>query len=109
MHLPARRHGYRPAIRKGAARKERFPYLSDVKRKIIFILFAVLTALWVAGSLPGETGNLRIRLRWIPSHTKETWSDARTGLAWSLSFLGAMLPRGRLDSAFVGADYAVLQ
>ena len=45
-----------------------------------------------------------IRLRWIKSYESESWSDVRTGLIWSFSYLGAALPAGSFDAAVARAD-----
>jgi len=41
--------------------------------------------------------DFRLRLRWVPDDFGLDWSGARTGLAWTLSNLGAGLPAGSLD------------
>lgn len=46
-----------------------------------------------------KTGDGQIVLRWIKGYPGETRQDLTTGLAWNLSFLGAKLPKGSLDSA----------
>ena len=38
-----------------------------------------------------------IELRWVRAYPAESWDQVRTGIAWSLSFLGAKLPTGSLD------------
>ena len=46
-----------------------------------------------------ELGSDEIVLRWIKGYPQETKDNATTGLAWNLSFLGAHLPNGSLESA----------
>ncbi len=41
----------------------------------------------------------KIKLRWSKAHPDESWPHIRTGLIWSLSYLGATLPTGSLDKA----------
>ena len=41
----------------------------------------------------------QISLRWVRGYPQETKEDVTTGLAWNLSFLGAKLPKGGLESA----------
>lgn len=45
--------------------------------------------------------NLTLSLRWIPGLEIETQDEMKTGLAWTLSMLGASLPAGSLNSAIV--------
>lgn len=40
-----------------------------------------------------------ISFRWIKSYEAEQWSNVRTGLIWSFSFLGAELPAGSFDAS----------
>lgn len=55
----------------------------------------------------------KINLRWIKAYEGETWEKIQTGLAWSLSFLGAELPSGslnksikRIDSSLFSIDFS---
>jgi hypothetical protein len=43
--------------------------------------------------------DLQIQLRWIKSYPTETKNDVMTGLRWTLSFLGANLPKGSMEKA----------
>jgi hypothetical protein len=56
--------------------------------------------LWAGGcgqKLEPVDPALTIELRWIQGFSRESRSDVETGLLWTLSFLGAMLPRGSPD------------
>lgn len=44
---------------------------------------------------------MTICLRWIPSYTNEKEEDMRTGLAWGMSMLGAEMPVGCMEKAFI--------
>jgi hypothetical protein len=48
---------------------------------------------------PNSTDDLKINLRWVKAYPDETREDIVTGLAWSLSFLGAELPAGSIEQA----------
>jgi len=43
--------------------------------------------------LPPRNESLTIELRWIKGHPRERRTEIETGLLWSLSYLGAALPR----------------
>ena len=47
---------------------------------------------------------LHIHLRWSKAYPDEDWSKVRTGLIWSLSYLGAALPTGSFDAAATRQD-----
>lgn len=81
--------------------------------KKLAVLFVIIGYVAVSSALKTETANreLTINLRWIKGHPTEKWSDAETGLQWSLSYLGATLPKGccskaisRIDSSLFTAD-----
>ncbi len=63
-----------------------------VKRFIFLFLFAI--ALFPLCKPEKKSGE--IRLRWVKAYPAETWENVKTGLYWSLSYLGATL-----DSAYV--------
>jgi hypothetical protein len=46
-----------------------------------------------------KAGGEQIILRWVKGYPQETREDVMTGLVWNLSFLGAKLPKGSLESA----------
>ena len=72
-------------------------------KRIAILLLTGTACILLAGSLPRKEKQT-IRLRWVPSHEAQQWSDVRTGVAWSLSYLGAQLPKGSLDSTLVRVD-----
>jgi hypothetical protein len=45
--------------------------------------------------------DLHIRLRWIKSYPDEKEEDMRTGFVWAMSLLGAEMPKGCMEKAFV--------
>lgn len=46
----------------------------------------------------------KINLRWVKAYKEENWDKVKIGLAWSLSFLGAELPKGAMDKAIIRQD-----
>jgi hypothetical protein len=67
----------------------------------------VLFILWNScrhNDLDMQTEDLTINLRWLKSYPTETKEDVLTGLAWSLSFLGASLPAESLHTAIEWKD-----
>jgi hypothetical protein len=73
------------------------------------VLAAVVLLLLSACSKDQEPvqRSLEIALRYIPSHENETWDQARTGLLWSFSFLGATLPPGSFDHSITWQNETV--
>lgn len=45
-----------------------------------------------------------IRLRWFPGAFDQSKEEVRTGFAWTLSSLGAMLPAGSMDQVMIELD-----
>lgn len=68
-------------------------------------IFCVITAIFILWSscvyddIRPEVSSLTITVRWTHAYPAETREKVMTGLAWSLSFLGASLPQGSLDRA----------
>ena len=62
------------------------------------LLFVLLTGCEHDRTLPADDPQ-KIYLHWIPGFAGYSRSDMETGLAWSLSYLGAMLPEGSLAEA----------
>ncbi len=69
----------------------------------LFVLSLALFICWNACTYndlePEKKEDLQITLRWVKAYSTETKEDIVTGLAWSLSFLGAELPEGSLLQA----------
>jgi hypothetical protein len=69
----------------------------------IIVIGIILTIVWYScvdhELYNGEVGGEQIMLRWVKGYPQETKEDLITGLAWNLSFLGASLPIGSLESA----------
>ncbi len=63
-----------------------------IKRFIFLFLLAI--ALFPLCKPEKKEG--KIRLRWVKAYPDETWENVKTGLYWSLSYLG-----GTLDSTYV--------
>jgi hypothetical protein len=72
--------------------------------KIVRIL-CVITAIFILWSscvyndIRPDTSDLTVTVRWTRAYPAETKEEVMTGLAWSLSFLGASLPQGSLNRA----------
>lgn len=66
-------------------------------------MFALLAIVFYACSLGRKDDirieNLDINLRWYTGSFNQTEEGMKIGLAWSLSYLGALLPAGSLDEA----------
>lgn len=75
------------------------------KLVVVFLLSALASGCRHDPSLPEEQPG-KIRLRWIPAFDEQRRADMETGLAWSLSYLGALLPEGSLAAAirYEGSD-----
>lgn len=74
------------------------------KHKILTVLFALMcftAVLYSFTSATDRSERLAIKLKWNKAYTTEDWHKMRTGILWSLSFLGAALPEGSLDKAIV--------
>lgn len=56
----------------------------------------------------GSPGENEINIRWVKAYPTETQHDILTGLAWSMSFLGASLPKGSLTTAIDWKDERTL-
>lgn len=52
-------------------------------------------------SAEDKSEKLAIKLKWNKAYAAEDWQKMRTGILWSLSFLGAELPEGSLNKAIV--------
>jgi hypothetical protein len=86
-----------------------FKYVELQKIKLPILAFVLLSCLWLLGfSLqPKENtpifddAQMSIHLRWIKGYETETWEQARIGLLWGLSHLGAMLPENQLNQLTV--------
>ncbi len=61
-------------------------------KKIALLFSLVGLLIWTNGCFSSAEDNLSIRLRWVKAYPKENWTAVKTGLYWSLSYLGAQLP-----------------
>ena len=59
-------------------------------------IFLFLLAMALFPLCKPEKKDGKIRLRWVKAYPDETWENVKTGLYWSLSYLG-----GTLDSTYV--------
>jgi hypothetical protein len=77
---------------------------------VAVLIVALSTALRPTHTPLPDTPDLRICLRWSRAYPEENWGRVRTGLLWTLSHLGAELPKGQFDGAFrfVGPDLFIL-
>ncbi len=78
-----------------------------MQRRISIVVFclALVLFLWHCASdtLPPPRVQ-SITLRWVPAYEGETREQVEEGLKWSLSFLGAELPRGSFEEAVRDLD-----
>jgi len=70
-------------------------------RSFVFLTFTLLLCVIVTDSCKHEyeetafsEEGITLRLRWNPSYTGETAADAEIALKWTISYLGAELPKG---------------
>lgn len=56
-----------------------------------------------------ESHSLKLTLKWYKAYEGQTWQAVKTGMLWSFSSLGAMLPRGALDSAISFHDSTLFE
>jgi len=61
------------------------------RRRALLALAAVIVGAVAVHLLRHDSDRLDLRVRWVQSYPDETWDRAKTGLYWSLSFLGARL------------------
>jgi hypothetical protein len=75
-------------------------YMRSLKIIVIGIVAGIIWYSCVEHDLyNNKLGDSQIILRWNKGYPQETKQDVTMGLAWNLSFLGAQLPKGSLDSA----------
>lgn len=67
----------------------------------LFFLLLFLTNCKSTQKLSFSDEEMTICLRWIPSYTGEKEEDMQTGLAWGMSMLGAEMPVGCMEKAFI--------
>lgn len=60
------------------------------------IIPLLLCGFFLFSCTPKKEEATKIRLRWVKAYPTETWENVKTGIYWSLSYLGATL-----DSAYV--------
>jgi hypothetical protein len=78
-----------------------------MKRKItiLILLFSlpfIFTVLFL--SCTRNDNDLKVNLRWIKGYPDENWEKVRCGFLWSMSFLGAELPKGSFDNSITRKD-----
>lgn len=77
-------------------------------RKYLLILFGlIVSATILSASLNGKepaAKDVSINLRWVRSYGSESLPSVKTGILWTLSFLGATLPKGCTDNVIQTID-----
>lgn len=73
--------------------------MRTIKFGAVVIACAILWYSCVSHDLARPSGELQINLRWIKNYPAETRSQILTGLSWNLSFLGARLPKGSMETS----------
>lgn len=76
---------------------------------IIRICFGLLLLLFLQTGCTPEQPRDRITLKWHKAYPGETWGKVKTGMLWSLSFLGAALPPGSADSCIKRTDSTTIE
>jgi hypothetical protein len=66
---------------------------------IVFMLITFAAVFYSFKSADDRSEKLAINLKWNKAYEGEDWDNMRTGILWSLSFLGAALPEGSLNKA----------
>ena len=66
---------------------------------LLLVLFIISFSRCTYDSAEELENKYVISLRWVKSYPAEQWSNVRTGLIWSFSFLGAELPAGSFDAS----------
>ncbi len=67
----------------------------------------LLSSSWHFTSLNTKTKNCSIHLKYYKSYQGETWKNIKTGMLWSFSYMGAMLPKGSSDKAVTFLDSSI--
>lgn len=76
------------------------------RKTVLFLLSfcSLALALGFSGKNHQQVDSLKINLIWHKAYPTETFNNVKTGVLWSLSYLGAALPRGSFESAFTFYD-----
>lgn len=77
---------------------------SDIVNKTVYVLIIVISLLTFWQFKPSELEECTITLKWYKSYNGETWAKVRTGMLWSFSYMGAMLPKDSFDKALTFSD-----
>lgn len=70
-------------------------------RLLAVLLFAVIFLFPLCS--PEKKGDT-IRLRWVKAYSTETWANVKTGIYWSLSYLGAALDTAHANEIILRED-----
>lgn len=74
----------------------------QVKNTVLLLLIGItITVFSTACTNEKADVNHTIVLKWPKAYASEDWKKVKTGLAWSLSFLGAALPDGSVDACLI--------
>jgi hypothetical protein len=74
------------------------------KFRLFFFLVLPITVACVGLGETDNSDSAQLRLCWYKSYPKENWDMVREGLRWTLSYLGATLPRGSFDQVVSVTD-----
>jgi len=58
---------------------------------------------------PPKDTSLKLVMKWHKAYERQTWSDVRTGMLWSFSYLGATLPKQSFDRALQFRDSSLFE
>ena len=77
-------------------------------RKYLLIIFGLIVSVSILSSSKKDkkaaAKDISINLRWVRSYSDEGLPKVKTGILWTLSFLGATLPKGSADSIIQNID-----
>jgi hypothetical protein len=71
--------------------------------KRFFLITSALVILSMSFTI-GKNEEISFQLFYTKNYPGDSWSNHRTGLLWALSYLGATLPKGSLDTAIHWRD-----
>lgn len=79
--------------------------MHSVKVSILLFIFIIISFSRCTYDSAEELENkYTITFRWNKAYATEQWSNVRTGMIWSFSFLGAELPAGSFDASLNWID-----
>lgn len=75
----------------------------------VFISGIIILLLTQFKEQPDQSNSIKLNFKWYKAYDGQTWEHVKTGMIWSFSSLGAMLPKGSLDSALMFSDSTLFE